>query len=55
MEGGVGERVDEKRKRQMGTYKVKGKVQPKCSAADLARLTEALGYPPVRGWWALNQ
>ena len=49
-EGGVGSRVDAERKRQLGPYKVKGTVQPKRSGADLARLTEALEYPPGSQW-----
>ena len=53
-EGGVGVRVDVERRRQLGTYKKNGKVQPPRSASDLARLTEALGYPPGTDWWALN-
>ena len=49
-EGGVGNRVDNERKRQLG-QKINGKVMPLRSASDLARLTEALGYPPGTEWW----
>jgi hypothetical protein len=37
--------------RQRGTYKIRGKVAPKRSADDLARLAQAMGFPPETEWW----
>ena len=53
-EDGVGVRVDVERKRLLG-QKLSGKVQPKRSGADLARLTVPLGYPPGTEWWDLDE
>ena len=46
--GGVGVRVDVERMRQLG-QKINGKVQPKRPTDDLARPTNALGYPTGSG------
>jgi hypothetical protein len=46
--GGVGVRVGVERMRQLG-QKINGKVQPKRPTDDLARPTNALGYPTGSG------
>ena len=50
-EGRVGVRVDEERKRQLGKYKIHGKVQPKRSPEDVDRLGVAMGFSRETKWW----
>ena len=54
-EGDVGRRVDEERQRQLGQYKINGKVQPKRSPEDVDRLGVAMGFSPETKWWDLDE
>ena len=50
-EGDVGVRVDNERQRQLGQYKIRGKVQPKRSPEDVDRLGVAMGFSRETKWW----